>query len=421
VSSVTRKVVIVAAVVVLLIAAYFVSNLHNQRRYVNTFNKIVLLGSVIPNTKPGSTSDISAPPHIWLIGSEGKGAVELTSGKETDADPSFSPDGSTITFISDRKGTPQVWLINADKTQAGQLTSVNGAKSLPKFSPDGKTIAYINAGRLYLVRVDTKSQDVLFPVPQQSDAAAGGDSSGPSNAPVKDFNWQPGITHKYPVIAAIQSTDDGHQLLSLVGGELQAPIQIAVADNISCTWAPDGSVLYVSLVNCDGAKLPDNGNAQNAAGAPPLAPLPSKWPKSAIYRFGPDGAMLNLPPLAPAAPSSHIGTQHPTVSPDGAVLAFEVWDVQNSSLSTMKSISSVNTSDGSNGPIVLNIKGKTQLLSPSYRPDGGGFAFLGPDRLHKGVHDVVFLRTSPKTVIDVTWKGNIDVQQYQFSPATAGN
>jgi Tol biopolymer transport system component len=60
-----------------------------------------------------------------------------------EAGPSFSPDGSTIAFESNRTGWSEIWLARLDCTQLRQLTNFKeyGTGS-PRWSPDGTRIVF---------------------------------------------------------------------------------------------------------------------------------------------------------------------------------------------------------------------------------------------------------------------------------------
>lgn len=70
-------------------------------------------------------------------------AVKLpTSSLYEDHSPTFSPDGQTIVFASERTGAQELWMCDAEgKTAARQLTRAGSAGS-PRWSYDGKWIAF---------------------------------------------------------------------------------------------------------------------------------------------------------------------------------------------------------------------------------------------------------------------------------------
>jgi Tol biopolymer transport system component len=57
--------------------------------------------------------------------------------------PSFSPDGRTIGFVSDRSGNPEIWLCNIDGQQLRQLTHFGGPwLGTIRWSPDSSSIVF---------------------------------------------------------------------------------------------------------------------------------------------------------------------------------------------------------------------------------------------------------------------------------------
>lgn len=55
--------------------------------------------------------------------------------------PSFSPDGKSIAFVSDRSGVPQAWIAGADGGTPRALTSFEDPVTWAQWSPDGAWIA----------------------------------------------------------------------------------------------------------------------------------------------------------------------------------------------------------------------------------------------------------------------------------------
>ena len=79
--------------------------------------------------------------EIWMANVDGSNARALTPGKKTDGNPTFSPDGRTIVFTSNRSGTNQLWTIPVDGGEARQLTDFGLGLDGPVWSPDGRYLA----------------------------------------------------------------------------------------------------------------------------------------------------------------------------------------------------------------------------------------------------------------------------------------
>jgi Tol biopolymer transport system component len=103
--------------------------------------------AIFPDFSPDGSKivfDGRSTGDIYVIGSDGHGLTQLTSGEGRNSFPAFSPDGSKIAFISNRTGSWQVWVMNADGSDQTQLTSDAQPKDqVPDWSPDGSRIAYL--------------------------------------------------------------------------------------------------------------------------------------------------------------------------------------------------------------------------------------------------------------------------------------
>ena len=82
--------------------------------------------------------------HIWTIKPDGSGFKQLTFGHGDDREPSFSPDGKTIAFASDRafKGSYDIWTVDVATGALKQRTSAADDEYEPAWSPDGTEIAF---------------------------------------------------------------------------------------------------------------------------------------------------------------------------------------------------------------------------------------------------------------------------------------
>jgi dipeptidyl aminopeptidase/acylaminoacyl peptidase len=90
--------------------------------------------------------------HLFVL-SPGHDPTQITDGDWDDSDPSWSPDGTQITFVSSRERDrdlsllSDIWLVPASGGRARRLTKHKGQAALPTFAPDGRTLAYLGHDR----------------------------------------------------------------------------------------------------------------------------------------------------------------------------------------------------------------------------------------------------------------------------------
>jgi tricorn protease len=144
--------------------------------------------------------------------------------------PRWSPDGSTIAFISDRTGEEEIWTIAQDGTGAPRQLTTGGAamRYAPEWSADGARLAFGDKdGRLFVLSIATKQLTEIIDAPRDQ---------------IRDYIWSPaGHFLAFSMINAngyrsvhVWSEADGR--VHRVTGEL--------VDAAHPAWDPEGNFLY---------------------------------------------------------------------------------------------------------------------------------------------------------------------------------
>jgi|TARA_Y100000294_G_scaffold129137_2_gene120953 TolB protein len=91
--------------------------------------------------------------------------VQLTNNPAIDTSPSYAPDGSRITFNSDRGGSQQIYVMDADGSKVHRVSFGDGRYATPVWSPRGDLIAFtkMRRGRFYIgvMRTDGSGERLL--------------------------------------------------------------------------------------------------------------------------------------------------------------------------------------------------------------------------------------------------------------------
>ena len=103
----------------------------------------------------GTTIVFDLLGDIYTVPIGGGDATRITSGMGYDAQPTFSPDGSRIAYISDRSGSDNIWVVDAAGGEPKALTREReDAVSTPEWDPEGDYIMARRGGRLWLYHED---------------------------------------------------------------------------------------------------------------------------------------------------------------------------------------------------------------------------------------------------------------------------
>ena len=89
------------------------------------------------------TSDRAGSADLFRVRPDGTGLERLTTDPAYDDQAAFSPDGKQLVFVSTRgDGTARLWTMDLATRRVEALTSEKGGDFRPSWSPDGKWIAF---------------------------------------------------------------------------------------------------------------------------------------------------------------------------------------------------------------------------------------------------------------------------------------
>ena len=88
-------------------------------------------------------SDATGSYQLYLLPLNQAAPVQITSSEGINFAPVFSPDGSSIAFVSTRdKGIPTIWVVDAAGGNPRQITTELGRDTSPSWGPDGRELLF---------------------------------------------------------------------------------------------------------------------------------------------------------------------------------------------------------------------------------------------------------------------------------------
>lgn len=165
---------------------------------------------------------------IWIIDADGQNQRQLTANSRINNQPSVSPDGRHIFFLSDRTGGPHIWRMDLDGSNQTQVTNGNGEQN-PSCSPDGRWVLFrMVFGELTLWRAPVEGGK---PVQLTEKGLGGLAAISPDGKLIAYFTDADG-----PLRIAIMSWDGGQPFRTF-----DVPPTLHIIGGIS--WMPDGGTL----------------------------------------------------------------------------------------------------------------------------------------------------------------------------------
>ena len=104
-------------------------------------------------------------PEIYVMDLGSKRLRRLTQNNAIDTEPSWSPDGESLAFTSNRGGRPQIYRVAAEGGVPERITFEGSYNARPVYSPDGDKLALVHGDdgryRIGLLHLENRALQVL--------------------------------------------------------------------------------------------------------------------------------------------------------------------------------------------------------------------------------------------------------------------
>jgi Tol biopolymer transport system component/DNA-binding winged helix-turn-helix (wHTH) protein len=240
-----------------------------------------------------------------------------------DSDPSYSPDGKSILYVSDIDGNFEIYTKVLSTGETKRLTDNPGHESFPTYSPDGTQIIF-NSDR------EKENNDVYLMNADGSDVrkitdGAGWDASPPNN-------WSPDGTQ-----VLLQSDRGGYENIYLMNIEPFVPRRVADIENdrpVFASYSSDGKQIAYQL---------SVGESES---------------EIRIYDTNTKADRFVF--------KANLRESLPSFSPDGSKILFQQRIDENTEICSVKT----------DGTELANLtRSPSKDMSPAFSPDGGRIAF----------------------------------------------
>lgn len=282
---------------------------------------------------------------IYIMNPDGSGQVRLTQHPAEDHQPTWSPTGEQILFVSARQDSvPDLFLMNADGTDIRKVFKDTVHRTSPAFAPDGKRIAYLRDTEraIYTATITGEEEKQLVQV---------GESNG-------EPDWSPDGT-EIAFVSTLGTPRGGSQIRILNTQNNRE--RILLPDELplmrSPAWSPSGDKIAFSWLNLDIWDV--NVLLQWGGGNAP-------WKNETLYVVNRDGSGLRR-----LLNRAKAGAVDPVWSPRGNEIAYRRYEpvfqlfkfVVGSQISEQLTHEGVNRGPNWFDPTVLPVQPEAELFT----------------------------------------------------------
>ena len=229
--------------------------------------------------------------EIWLAPADGSApGFRYTSPSTEASNPTWSPDGALLAFLSKREGSDDdVWFLRTS-APGGEAFQINGVHAMPVFSRDGKWLVYAWRGD----EPDSLKKETWRTRVSPQAVTRGAD---PKRFDGRVYTSIPIVADERGYLAPRETRRPSHlYLVPLAGG---TPRQLTSGDlsQSSPAWSPDGRTIAFEQDTTENQEVRDDS-----------------WP--ALYLFSVGDSSVR------ALTTGFAQSSNPAWSPDGKTIAF---------------------------------------------------------------------------------------------------
>jgi len=156
---------------------------------------------------------------IHVLDLASRQTTRLTTNRSIDTEGSWSPDGQTIYFTSDRSGGPQIYRIGIDGGTPERVTFEGSYNARPRLSPDGRKLAlvHLDRGNYRIGVLDLETRNLLV-------LSTGSQDESPSFAPNSDSLIYATRQGRSGVLETVSADGLVRQRLARGQGDVREPV-----------------------------------------------------------------------------------------------------------------------------------------------------------------------------------------------------